>query len=612
MNLFAGERPYICDICQKGFKQSSDLKKHRRTHTLDKPYKCPLCPSAFTRSHHCRGHINSVHKFFKCGTCSALFTTEEDFNKHKELHPMLKVQKTANSNNIQTREVLGSKLHAALPSEYIKEAVQVQKQEDRETKLTKEPWHAQMISPQKPCAERTRDHVNNCLSRSRENIALAEFMASMAAQRSAGWSSTSNPVSREKLQLNNNGEHSKCLPEVSEAVRVPEPMKRGDLNHFTEKIPSDNTSPTSGSPFLMRRKFHDEKALLNDGRDGFRNHLRDSVYASQMYWVCNPEKAINCVTKGQNLLPRRDNDDAGKIHMRPVPLILCPISPKKEPRTSSLEAERSTENGADMITSLPRERSQPQCHRVSVIHYHSSSSSSDKSSPVKEINEGKQMDDSSKNDSSEESLESRNCSPNMAPSEDGEKSVGEDVKFVYHDASHPQMMSGYNEPFIPADDRTIGEHFHEVSRKRSFEFLNKDIPNGYEHQRNINDRTSWGGHDLRISQKRGYPFFNSGTSEGIMKGSQYLKSERYPMEKIIKVEKIKPEPELEPEKELVMNDSGNEQTGCDTPPFKKQLLSSKTPVKNEDEKQHDEEEQDSKSRFVNIAPKPEEKKAKGE
>jgi len=85
--LFSGERPYICDICHKGFKQSSDLKKHRRTHTLDKPYKCPICPSAFTRSHHCRGHINSVHKFFKCVACSALFTSEEAFERHKELHP---------------------------------------------------------------------------------------------------------------------------------------------------------------------------------------------------------------------------------------------------------------------------------------------------------------------------------------------------------------------------------------------------------------------------------------------------------------------------------------------------------------------------------------------
>ena len=82
-----GERPYVCDVCNKGFKQSSDLKKHKRTHTMDKPYKCPVCPLAFTRSHHCRGHLTAVHKFYRCAVCSALFTSDEAYEAHKKVHP---------------------------------------------------------------------------------------------------------------------------------------------------------------------------------------------------------------------------------------------------------------------------------------------------------------------------------------------------------------------------------------------------------------------------------------------------------------------------------------------------------------------------------------------
>jgi KRAB domain-containing zinc finger protein len=36
-------KPRKCDICGKGFSNSSDLQKHIRTHTGDKPYKCDIC-----------------------------------------------------------------------------------------------------------------------------------------------------------------------------------------------------------------------------------------------------------------------------------------------------------------------------------------------------------------------------------------------------------------------------------------------------------------------------------------------------------------------------------------------------------------------------------------
>jgi len=154
---------------------------------MDKPYKCPLCPSAFTRSHHCRGHINSVHKFFKCVTCSALFTTEEDFNKHKELHPALEDQSISETkpkmetNNVETKPINGE----SYTDEGLGQSDQYWRPTSREG------------------VENSSDYHNGSSDRTRENIALAEFMASMAAQRSAVNISSTAHHERKNVELVN-------------------------------------------------------------------------------------------------------------------------------------------------------------------------------------------------------------------------------------------------------------------------------------------------------------------------------------------------------------------------------------------------------------------------
>lgn len=49
-SFFAGEKPHVCAVCNKGFSTSSSLNTHRRIHSGEKPHQCGVCGKRFTAS----------------------------------------------------------------------------------------------------------------------------------------------------------------------------------------------------------------------------------------------------------------------------------------------------------------------------------------------------------------------------------------------------------------------------------------------------------------------------------------------------------------------------------------------------------------------------------
>ena len=59
--FFAGERPFVCHICQKAFNQKNALSVHLKKHSGDKPHVCGYCNAAFTQRGNLKTHIKRAH-----------------------------------------------------------------------------------------------------------------------------------------------------------------------------------------------------------------------------------------------------------------------------------------------------------------------------------------------------------------------------------------------------------------------------------------------------------------------------------------------------------------------------------------------------------------------
>ncbi|CAH1271086.1 ZNF195 [Branchiostoma lanceolatum] len=81
-------RAHQCTECSKEFRNRSELKRHKRTHTGEKPYRCEECNNQFGRLGDLKRHMltHTGEKPYMCWECNKGFTKLGNLKSHIRTH----------------------------------------------------------------------------------------------------------------------------------------------------------------------------------------------------------------------------------------------------------------------------------------------------------------------------------------------------------------------------------------------------------------------------------------------------------------------------------------------------------------------------------------------
>ena len=82
------KRGHECDVCEKVFTRSHNLKIHMRIHTNEKPYECDVCEKRFALAGNLKAHmrIHTNERPYECDVCDKAFRESQHLKRHKRTH----------------------------------------------------------------------------------------------------------------------------------------------------------------------------------------------------------------------------------------------------------------------------------------------------------------------------------------------------------------------------------------------------------------------------------------------------------------------------------------------------------------------------------------------